>query len=74
MENSLETKKVYKEIGFSRYLYWNKLDKACFQQDMAYGGLMVYLEEQLLLKKYEIKRLILQKIQNMMDIKEDLLK
>ena len=26
-----------KETGNSRYTYDNKLDKACFQQDMAYG-------------------------------------
>ena len=26
-----------KERGYSRYISLNKLDKACFQQDMAYG-------------------------------------
>ena len=26
-----------KETGDSRYIYQNKLDKACFQHDMAYG-------------------------------------
>ena len=26
-----------KERGYSRYIYQNKLDKACFQHDMAYG-------------------------------------
>ena len=26
-----------KEIGDSRYIYQKKLDKACFQHDMAYG-------------------------------------
>ena len=41
--------------------------------DMAYGDLKIYLEEQLLIKYYMIKNLILQKIQNMMDIKEVLL-
>ena len=27
----------FKESGDSRYIYQNKLDKACFQHDMAYG-------------------------------------
>ena len=29
--------KKLKETGDSRYIYQNKLDKACFQHDMAYG-------------------------------------
>ena len=28
----------FKETGDSRYFYQNKLDKAGFQRDMAYGG------------------------------------
>ena len=27
----------FKDIGDSRYIYPNKLDKACFQRDMAHG-------------------------------------
>ena len=27
----------FKETGDSRHIYKNKLDKACFQHDMAYG-------------------------------------
>ena len=27
----------FKEIGDSRYIYQNELDKACFQHDMVYG-------------------------------------
>ena len=27
----------FKEAGDSRYIYQNKLDKHCFQHDMAYG-------------------------------------
>ena len=27
-----------KETGDSKYIYQNKLDKACFQHDMAYGN------------------------------------
>ena len=36
----LKTKKrkeKFKETGGSRYIYQNKLDKSCFQHDMAYG-------------------------------------
>ena len=29
--------KKFKETGDSRYNFQNELDKACFQQDMAYG-------------------------------------
>ena len=29
--------KTFKETGDSRYIYQNKLDKTCFQYDMAYG-------------------------------------
>ena len=29
--------KEFKETWDSRYIYQNKLDKACFQNDMAYG-------------------------------------
>ena len=28
----------FKETGDTEYIYKNKLDKACFQHDMAYGG------------------------------------
>ena len=28
---------TFKEMGDSRYIYKNELDKACFQQDMGYG-------------------------------------
>ena len=35
IKNKEITKKI-KETGDSRYTYWNKLDKACFQHDMAY--------------------------------------
>ena len=29
--------KNYKKVGDTKYSYRNKLDKACFQHDMAYG-------------------------------------
>ena len=28
---------IFKETGDTNYIYWNKLDKACFQHDIAYG-------------------------------------
>ena len=31
-----ERMKKFKEAGYSRYIYQNELDKACFQQDMIY--------------------------------------
>ena len=34
----LKIKKEYKETGDSKYVYQNKLDKACFQRDIAYGN------------------------------------
>ena len=34
---SKEKIQKFKETGDSRYIYQNKLDKACFQNDMAYG-------------------------------------
>ena len=43
----------FKETGDSRYIYENKLDKGCFQHDIAYG---------------DFEDLILLKTQNMLDI------
>ena len=40
MDHLQKTKKNYKKFkktGNSRYIYQNKLDKVCFQHDMAYG-------------------------------------
>ena len=34
---SKERIQKFKQIGDSRYVYKNELDKACFQHDMAYG-------------------------------------
>ena len=31
----------FKQTGYSRYIYRNELDKACFQHDMAYGGFKI---------------------------------
>ena len=37
LETQKERIQKFKEIGYSRYNYQNKLDKACFQDDMAYA-------------------------------------
>ena len=34
---SKERTQTFKETGYLRYIYQNKLHKACFQHDMAYG-------------------------------------
>ena len=42
MAHSLKMKnriRKIKEIGDSRYIYQNELDKACFQHDIAYGDI-----------------------------------
>ena len=31
----------FKETGVSLYIYQNKLDKACFQHDMAHGNFLI---------------------------------
>ena len=36
----------FKETGDSQYIYQNKIDKACFQHDMAYRD---FKEEQILI-------------------------
>ena len=44
MEHLQKTKKEYKNLkktGDLRYIYQSKLDKACFQHDMAYGDLKI---------------------------------
>ena len=39
--NNEERIQKFKQTGDSRYIYKNELDKACFQQDMAYGDFKV---------------------------------
>ena len=36
--SSNEIVKQFRETGDSRYIYQNKIHKACFQHDMAYEG------------------------------------
>ena len=63
----------FKETGDSRYIYQNKLDKACFQHCMAFGDLKDLTRKTAFEKYCEIKHLKLLKILNVMDIKETLL-
>ena len=67
IKNKKSIQKI-KETGDRSYIYKNELDKACFQHDMTYGDSK---KEQLVINVWEIKHLILLKIVNMMDIKED---
>ena len=52
----------FKETGNSRYIYKMKLDKACFQNNMACGILRICPEEQLLIEHFVIEHLVLLKI------------
>ena len=51
-------------------IYQNKLDKTCFQHDVAYGDFKHLPGRTASDKVHVIKHLIMLKIQNMMDIKE----
>ena len=62
-----------KETGDSRYIYQNELDKACFQHDMTYGDFKDLIGRAASITNCSMKRLILLKIQTMIDIKEVLL-
>ena len=67
-----ERAQKFKETQDLRYIYRNVLvlDKAVFQQDMVYGDFKYFLKRQLSIKYRLIKHLILQKMQNIMVIKE----
>ena len=61
----------FKETGDTNYIYKNELDKACFTHDAAYSDSKDLTERAVADKTLRIEHLILLKIQNMMDIKED---
>ena len=63
----------FKETGDSRYIYQNELDKACFQHEMTYGDFKDLIGRAASIANCPMKRLILLKIQTMIDIKEVLL-
>ena len=56
--------KRFKETGYSKHIYQNKLDKACFQNEMGYGDFKD------LTRRRDSDKI---KIPNMMDVKEVLL-
>ena len=65
---------MFKETGDSRYIYQNETDKACFQDNMAYGDLKDLPRARTSDKVYYIvKHLELLKTQKMLDINVDLL-
>ena len=63
----------FKETGDLRYIYQNKLDKACFQHDMAYGDFKDLARRTASDNILSDKHLILLKSLNMMDMKKVLL-
>ena len=63
--------KQLKEIGDSRYIYQNELDKACFQHNMAYEDFEYLPIRTASDKVLHDKALILLKIKNMVDINAD---
>ena len=62
-----------KETGDSRYICQKKVDKACFQHDMANGDFKDLTRRTAPDKHCAIKHLILLKTKNKIDIKELLL-
>ena len=61
---------TFMQTGNTDFIYRNKIDKTCFQHDMAYGK-SKDLAKRTQSKFWEIKNLKLRVIQNMMVIKED---
>ena len=58
----------FKETGDTNYIYKSELDKACFQHDMTYGDFKNLARRTA--SDEVLRDLILQKILNIMDIKE----
>ena len=63
----------FKETEDSRYIYQNKLDKDCFQEDMAMEISKIQVKKRLLIKYCRVKHLMLLNFQNVIGIKEVLL-
>ena len=63
---------TFNKTGDSRYTYQNKLEKTCFEPDMAYRDFKDLPRKTVSDKYYVIRQSVLLKIQNMMVIKEDL--
>ena len=60
----------FKGTGDTNYIYENKVDKVCFQHDMAYRDFKD-LVRRTASEIFNIAALILQKILNMTDVKDD---
>ena len=76
MEHLLEIKKEYENLKkqeIQEIIIRTNAIKLTFKLILLIENLNIYLEEQLLIKYYAIKHLILLKIQNMMDINVSLL-
>ena len=74
MDHLLKTKKESKSLkktGDTKYIYKIELDKACFQNDMAYGDFKDLAKRTAADEVLREKHLILLKIRNIVDIKED---
>ena len=74
VDHLLKTKKESKsykspETGDTKYIHKNELDKACFQHDMAYGDFKDLARRTA--ADQVLRDLILLKIPNMVDIKEN---
>ena len=65
-----EKTQKFKQTGDSRYIYQNKLDKACFQPDIAYTDFKDLARRTASEKILHDEAFNIAKIQNMMDIKE----
>ena len=63
----------FKETLGLRYIYQNELNKVAFNMKWHMEVLKIYLEEQLLVKYYVVKHLILLTIRNMMNISMEFL-
>ena len=70
---SKERLQTFKEIRDSRYIYENKLDRACFQHNMVYVDFKYLPKRGASDKPLHEQAISLAKIQRMMDINTDLL-
>ena len=70
---SKERLQTFKEIRDSRYIYENKLDKACFQHNMVYVDFKYLPKRGASDKPLHEQAISLAKIQRMMDINTDFL-
>ena len=71
-KNKEKTQK-FKRTGDSRFIYQNKLNKVCFEHDMAYGDCKDLPRRTAPDKVLRDKAFNIAKIQNMTDVKEVLL-